>query len=491
MKNDPIKEFAQMMAEQLKKSKETKDKIIESSESIIEQSTEKPNMVLEVSKYLSRSKDLKEDIKSEHDRLVNISNQSNNIPTTPSNIESQRWNDPLRPLDQEFVTKKEMNDHYGLFLQRIQQQMSTIGGGGEVKFLRLDDVISSTKADNRLVEYDASSGKVQFTDVIGPIEQIHFNLNHSHDEERLVGTLCWDSSDQTLNLTHPGGVTQQIGQEYYVKIRNGTANTIMDGTAVQFIGADQGDSEARLLVGPMLADGTFPSLYALGITTQEIEPGEDGLVTVWGKIRELNTSSFNVGDILYVSPDNAGELTNIKPTAPNNVIPVAAVLKKDETEGEIFVRPTIEQRMGYGRFARTTDQTAAELNTGYPIIFNDTEISNGVSIGTPASRITVADSGFYQFDSSLQVTASSNKGVVLVWFRKNGDDIPLSSRRTTVTNGDTFTLHSTLQISLDANDYVEVVWAATASGILIDANPTPVIGPAVASVLLSVGQIQL
>jgi hypothetical protein len=103
----------------------------------------------------------------------------------------------------------------------------------------------------------------------------------------------------------------------------------------------------------------------------------------------------------------------------------------------------------------------------------------------------VNQSGFYQFDVSLEVEATSNKGVVYVWFRKNGNDIALSSRSNTITNGDVFAVSSTLQVSLAANDWVEVVWAKSAAGIQLKANATPVVGPSVASALLSVGQIQL
>jgi hypothetical protein len=417
----------------------------------------------------------------------------NTVQVEPENIEKQRWADPLQPLDQKFVTFKEMNDHYGLFLQRIQQQMSSIGGSGEVNFRRLDDVTSSTMSpanNNWVLEYDSGTKKVQFTNRVGPIETLNFDLTHEHDEVRTVGTLCWSQEDQTLNIEHPGGVTQQVGQELYAFVRNRTGSTISDGTVVRFDGAEQ-NGTSRLLVAPFLANGAFPSLYGLGITTQSINEDADGKVTVWGKIRDINTSAWNVGDILYVSPTIAGGLTNIKPTAPQNVIPIAAVLAKDVIKGEIFVRPTITQQEYYGRFAKTISQTATVINTPYPIEFNDTEISNGVVIGTPTSRIVVPQSGFYQFDVSVQVESTSNKGIVFLWFRKNGIDIPLSSRSTTVTNGDLFTLNVNLQISLAASDYVEVIWATSAAGILIRANTTPAVGPSVASALLSVGQIQL
>jgi hypothetical protein len=50
--------------------------------------------------------------------------------------------DPLTPLNQNFVTFDQLNEHYQLFINRIQQQMATIGGGGETQFKFLDDVVN-------------------------------------------------------------------------------------------------------------------------------------------------------------------------------------------------------------------------------------------------------------------------------------------------------------------------------------------------------------
>jgi len=431
--------------------------------------------------------------KKESTYVEDLSKRFSNQASNP--IVEQRSSDPLVPLDQKFVTFREMNDHYSLFLSRIQQQLASIGGGGEVNFRYLDDVNRDTMGttnDNYVLEYDAATGMVQFTNEIGPIDHLRFDVTHSssHDEH-VPGTLSWDSVDQTVNIEHPGGVVQQVGQETYAKIRNGTANTINNGTAVQFIGADQNGGVSRLLVGPMLANGLYPSLYVVGIATQDLDPNEDGRVTVWGKVRDIDTSAFNVGDILYVSANTAGELTNVKPTAPSNVIPIAAVLKKDASAGEIFVRPTIEQQMYYGRFSRLTDQLGTGvLNTAIAIQFDTVEIANGITVGSN-TEITVSDSGFYQFDLSSQVSATSNKGVVYFWFRKNGTDIPHSTRSTTVTNNDTFNISTTIAISLDANDYVEVMWAKSASGIFLDAKAATAFAPSTASVMLNVTQVQL
>ena len=68
--------------------------------------------------------------------------------------------DPLTPLDQNFVTLDQLQQHYRLFINRIQQQLATIGGGGETRLEFLDDVDrNSAKVDGRFLKYDAASGK--------------------------------------------------------------------------------------------------------------------------------------------------------------------------------------------------------------------------------------------------------------------------------------------------------------------------------------------
>jgi hypothetical protein len=262
-----------------------------------------------------------------------------NKKTFSENAESTRWKDPLTPVDKKFVTFKEMNDHYGAFLQRIQQQMSSIGGGGEVNLRGLDDVDRYSMLpnnDSHILEYDAATKSAKFTDRVGPITYLRFDETIDADNiEQAVGTLSWDVKDQTLNLQHPNGVNQQIGQEVYAYVRNGTANTITNGTSVMFFGAGNGGpGESKLLAFPMVSDGTSSSINGLGIATQDILPNEDGRITVWGKIRNVDTSQYSVGNILYGDPSISGGLTNIKPTTPNNVTPMGTVLRSDMTHGK-------------------------------------------------------------------------------------------------------------------------------------------------------------
>jgi hypothetical protein len=76
----------------------------------------------------------------------------------PSNVKQQ--SDPLTPLNQNFATLEDLDKHYKLFLSRIQQQLSTLGGGGEVRLEFLDDIDrNSAKTDNYFLKYDATLKK--------------------------------------------------------------------------------------------------------------------------------------------------------------------------------------------------------------------------------------------------------------------------------------------------------------------------------------------
>ena len=56
----------------------------------------------------------------------------------------------------------------------------------------------------------------------------------------------------------------------------------------------------------------------------------------------------------------------------------------------------------YGSFTDSTTQTIA-ANTSTPMTFDTTEESDGVTIGTPTSRIVIANAGTYNIQFSAQL----------------------------------------------------------------------------------------
>ena len=148
----------------------------------------------------------------------------------------------------------------------------------------------------------------------------------------------------------------------------------------------------------------------------------------------------------------------------------------------------------YGSFQDSTDQVAANTTTAYAVTFNTTDFSNGVTIAS-SSRITVADSGIWNVQFSIQFTNTTNASQdVDVWFRVNGTNVANSNSRfgfaPRKSLGDPFHVVAALNyfVSLNANDYVEIMWRPTDVGVTIEqyaASSTPT-RPAVPSAIATV-----
>jgi hypothetical protein len=88
--------------------------------------------------------------------LINITPDSDN-------------SDPLTPLDKKYVTLDQLQDHYRIFVNRVQQQLATLGGSGETRLKHLDDIVGiATNAaayDGGYLRYDDSLKKFTFGSV--------------------------------------------------------------------------------------------------------------------------------------------------------------------------------------------------------------------------------------------------------------------------------------------------------------------------------------
>ena len=67
--------------------------------------------------------------------------------------------DPLTPLDQKFVTLDQLQKHYRQFVERVQYQLGSIGGGGAGFIKDLDDVDISGLEDGYVLKWNSASNK--------------------------------------------------------------------------------------------------------------------------------------------------------------------------------------------------------------------------------------------------------------------------------------------------------------------------------------------
>lgn len=63
-------------------------------------------------------------------------------------LPQEKTSDPLTPLNQNFATLDDLQNHYKLFLNRIQQQLSTLGGGGETNLTYMDVPVTSVTSSS-------------------------------------------------------------------------------------------------------------------------------------------------------------------------------------------------------------------------------------------------------------------------------------------------------------------------------------------------------
>lgn len=321
----------------------------------------------------------------------------------------------------------------------------------------------------------------------------YLDLNNNPKNSNKLGRLAWNNQEDTLNIYHKNNVIQQVGQEMFMQVKNTTGATLTNGSSVSFSGV-----ATDILIQNYIANGTISNLYFIGILTQDIPNNGIGKVTLYGNVRELDTTgasvgeTWAVGDILYASPTNAGKLTNVRPTAPNEVVVVAAVRTVSATLGELLIRPTIPIGLKYARFSSSIDQSLTSANTAYSVTYNTTDIASGISVAS-SSRITVNEAGLYGIASALQVTSSNASSVTFyTWLSKNGTDIANTRRDFTFkASGDTYIVNSDYLISLNKNDYVEIKVAAASTSVILDAKTSTAFAPSAPSATLSITQIQL
>jgi hypothetical protein len=148
------------------------------------------------------------------------------------------------------------------------------------------------------------------------------------------GEMTWNTDEETIQLVMDG-VTQHIGQDTYIHARNNTASTILKGTPVRATGTL--GASGRITIAPMIANGSVESRFYIGIAAEDITAGTDGQVMSFGKIRQINLTNYNDGDVLWLNPTIAGGLTSSIPTAPNLKIATAFVIHA-ASNGTLFVR---------------------------------------------------------------------------------------------------------------------------------------------------------
>ena len=189
--------------------------------------------------------------------------------------------DKLKTLDR-ITSLDEMKKEFVKFKDVVTKQMSSIGGGGEVKLSKLDDIdTDSALVDKRVLQYDGATGK-------------------------FIGTVL-ETEDLVLNGTDASG-------------SNAGDRVILDGT-------DSSSSNAG--DGIDLQDGTFGASTDFSAVDQDIIPDQNNL-------RNLGSSSKRFNDLFLAGDtiDLAGATISSDGTGAISIAATGATLPAGSKAGD-------------------------------------------------------------------------------------------------------------------------------------------------------------
>ena len=144
-----------------------------------------------------------------------------------------------------------------------------------------------------------------------------------------------------------------------------------------------------------------------------------------------------------------------------------------------------------GGFQSNVTQSQTTINTPIPMLYDTTDYSFGVALGTPSTRIVVDNPGYYNLEFSAQIAKSSaSVGYIWIWPRINGVNVPESATKIAVQGsaGETVAAWNFV-LKMNASDYVELMWMTDHLDVKLIHNSVITGVPEIPSVILTLTQV--
>ncbi len=240
------------------------------------------------------------------------------------------------------------------------------------------------------------------TGAIATPTYIDFNATQNPLPTDATARLYYNNNDQfqTFSFRMNGNVVQKIGEELFYRVKCSSAVT--KGEVVMFTGTL--GASGGLTVAPATGLTKDQSQYVLGVASESGSTNAWIFVTAFGEVKGINTTggaeAWAQGDELFYNPSVTGGLTKIKPTVPNAIVLVAAVVHVGTSNGILFVRPT------YGSVLGGTDGNVqfGTLNNLDVLQYNGTYWTNAAASTLSVSYAATAGSA----GSATTATTATN-----------------------------------------------------------------------------------
>jgi len=272
-----------------------------------------------------------------------------------------------------------------------------------------------------------------------------------------------DSASETKKISFANlsaGISVGNATELQFTALNNTGATITKGSPVYVAGHT---TETQVADADNSSASTMP---AFGIAKDDIANGATGTIVIAGEISGINTSSFTVGDELYVG--TGGALTATKPTGTALIQKVAKVTKA-AASGEILVT-------GAGRTNDLPNLPDGNIwigdASGVP---QDKTLTAGtnVTITEDATTVTIAATGAGGATTlddltDVTITGTPGAGELLINNATTGQFVNATltaGSNVTITEGDgSITIASSAGGATDLNGLTDVTITGTPAG---------------------------
>ncbi len=200
-------------------------------------------------------------------------------------------------------------------------------------------------------------------DFMTNVQYIDFNTTTSYAV--CAGRLTWDITHGTLDLGLTGTVNLLIGQRTVAQIYNNSGVTLPKGKAVKVTGA-----QGQRLTGALAqADSDSDSATIFGLMLETVSNLGTGYVATDGVVNNVDTAAYTDGAIVYLSPVSAGELTPIKPVAPQHLVQMGYIVKGGSVgAGSIYVK--VQNGYELGELHNVKTSAEASIANGEVLVWN-------------------------------------------------------------------------------------------------------------------------
>ena len=204
--------------------------------------------------------------------------------------------------------------------------------------------------------------KIDLNGLNSNIDKLHFNPD-TLVQLTSIGDVRYSTESKTLEVKVSDTVSIQLGQEMQTRVKNNAGTQINNGQMVYIDSAAGANPLAKIAStsNADIAQRTF------GMATENIPANGFGAITTEGLVRDINTSAFPEGAMLWLGAN--GSVTNIEPVAPTSKISVGMVLRSNIANGVIYVKIR-----AIARNQKLSDVYAPTLTTGDVLRWNSTTL---------------------------------------------------------------------------------------------------------------------